>query len=87
MNERIRELSKQAGITTNLDTDYFEKDYNKWVDYYSEKFAELIASDIVGAIRGLQLSAQEDGMLNVASTCDTIAGLIEIDYGVKNEKD
>jgi hypothetical protein len=42
MNERIRELAEQAGITTNLDTDYFEKDINKWVDYYSEKFAELI---------------------------------------------
>jgi len=42
MNERIRELAEQAGITTNLDTEYFEKDVNKWVDYYSEKFAELI---------------------------------------------
>jgi hypothetical protein len=42
MNKRILELAEQAGITTNLDTDYFEKDINKWVDYYSEKFAELI---------------------------------------------
>jgi hypothetical protein len=42
MNERIRELSEQAGITTNIDTDYFEKDMNKWVDYYSQKFAELL---------------------------------------------
>ena len=42
MNERIRELVEQAGITTNLDTDYFERDINKWIDYYSEKFAELI---------------------------------------------
>ncbi len=45
MNERIRELAEQAGITTNLDTDYFEKDINKWVDYYSEKFAELIVKE------------------------------------------
>lgn len=42
MNERIKELAGQAGITTNLDTDYFEKDMNKWVDYFSEKFAALI---------------------------------------------
>ena len=42
MNERIKELAEQAGITTNLDTDFFEKDMNKWVDYFSEKFAELI---------------------------------------------
>ncbi len=45
MNERIRELAEQGGITTNLDTDYFEKDINKWVDYYSEKFAELIVRE------------------------------------------
>ena len=45
MNERIRELAEQAGITTNLDTDYYEKDMNKWVDYFSEKFAELIVRE------------------------------------------
>ena len=50
MNERIRELAEQAGITTNLDTDYFEKDINKWVDYYSEKFAELIAQDCIDIV-------------------------------------
>jgi hypothetical protein len=50
MNERIRELAEQAGITTNLDTDYFEKDMNKWVDYYSEKFAELIVAECAGLV-------------------------------------
>ena len=45
MNKRIKELAEQAGITTNLDTDYFEKDMNQWVDYYSEKFAELIIAE------------------------------------------
>ena len=45
MNERIKELVRQAGITTNLDTDFFEKDPNKWVDYFSEKFAELIVKE------------------------------------------
>ena len=45
MNERIKLLAEQAGITTNLDTDYFEKDINKWIDYYSEKFAELIVRE------------------------------------------
>ena len=46
MNERINELAEQAGITTNLDTDYYEKDMNKWVDYFSEKFAELLLKDV-----------------------------------------
>ena len=45
MNPRIKGLAEQAGITTNLDTDFFEKDPNKWVDYYSEKFAELIVKE------------------------------------------
>ena len=45
MNERIKELAEQAGITTNLDTDFFEKDPNKWIDYFSEKFAELIVRE------------------------------------------
>lgn len=47
MNERIRELAEQTGITTNIDTDYFERDMNKWVDYFSEKFAELIVGECV----------------------------------------
>jgi hypothetical protein len=45
MNPRIQQLAEQAGITTNLDTDYFERDMNRWVDYYSEKFAELIVRE------------------------------------------
>jgi uncharacterized membrane-anchored protein YjiN (DUF445 family) len=51
MNERIKELAEQAGITTNLDTDYFEKDFNKWLDYYSEKFAKLIIQECANYIR------------------------------------
>jgi hypothetical protein len=47
MNERIRELAEQAGISTNIDTDYYEKDMNKWVDYFSEKFAKLIIRECV----------------------------------------
>ena len=50
MNERIRELAEQAGITTNIDTNYFEKDMNKWVDYFSEKFAELIVRECIDKI-------------------------------------
>ena len=50
MNQRIQELAEQAGITTNLDTDYFEKDMNKWVDYFSEKFAELIVRECAGIV-------------------------------------
>jgi len=47
MNDRIRELAEQAGITTNIDTDYFQRDMNNWVDYFSEKFAELIVQECI----------------------------------------
>ena len=60
MNERIRELAEQAGITTNLDTDYYEKDMNKWVDYFTEKFAELIIRECAELCDGFQ--AREVGM-------------------------
>jgi hypothetical protein len=53
MNERIKELAEQAGITTNLDTDFFETNPNKWVDYYSEKFAELIVRECAQLVLGL----------------------------------
>ena len=73
MNERLKELMIQA--------DYPAPE----LALRAHRLAELIISDIVGAIRGLQIDAQEDGMLNIASTCDTIAVLLEQDYGVKNE--
>jgi hypothetical protein len=50
MNERIRLLAEQAGITTNLDTDYHEQDMNKWVDYFSEKLAELIVKECIETV-------------------------------------
>jgi len=78
MNERIRQFE----LESHIDVYALGKDRAKW-ESVLQKFAELIVSDIVGAIRGLQLSAQEDGMLNVAATCDTLAELIEIDYGIK----
>ena len=47
MNERIGQLVEQAGIITNLDTNFFEKDPNKWIDYFAEKFAELIIKESI----------------------------------------
>ena len=56
MNERIKLLAEQAGITTNLDTDYYEKDMNKWVDYFSEKFAELIVQECAEQVKNLRVN-------------------------------
>ena len=50
MNERIRLLAEHAGIATNLDTDYFERDITKWVNYYSEKFSKLLLDEFIEAL-------------------------------------
>lgn len=50
MNPLIQELATLAGLTTNLDTDFFDKDINRWLDYYSEKFAELIVKECLDKI-------------------------------------
>jgi len=69
VNERIKELALQAGITTNLDTDYFEKDINKWLDYYSEKFAELIVQECIDYCSD--------------NLSKTVGGALKIHFGVK----
>jgi hypothetical protein len=45
MNKLIQELSLQAGIAANLSADVVERDKNKWIDLYSEKFAQLIVKE------------------------------------------
>jgi hypothetical protein len=75
MNERIKELAEQAGITTNLDTDFFEKDPNKWVDYYSEKFAELIIQECAALAR--------NHLLNEADRSYMIHKKIKEHFGVE----
>ena len=78
MNERIKELAKEAGITTNLDTDFYNKDSNKWVDYFSEKFAELIIQECVAiANKYDEPKLSGPGMI--------IAGQIESHFGIDDE--
>lgn len=47
MNRKIKELAIEAGITTNIDTDYFEGDMNLWIDRYSEIFANLLLKECI----------------------------------------
>ena len=80
MNERIQELAKQAGITTNIDTDYFEKDMNKWVDYFSEKFAELIVEECI-VIMNREIDEEESKEKN--RTISDMMDLLEKHFGVE----
>jgi len=50
MNKLIQELSLQAGIAANLSADVVERDKNKWIDLYSEKFARLIVQECIDII-------------------------------------
>jgi hypothetical protein len=83
MNDRIKELAEQAGITTNLDTDYFEKDINKWVDYYSEKFAELIVLECMDVFGKDLPEPGIDGRMT--DVIDRICNVAE-HFGVDNER-
>jgi len=47
MNQRIQILAKQAGISTNHDIGLLISDPDKWVNHFSEKFAELIVQECV----------------------------------------
>lgn len=94
MNERIRELAEQAGITTNLDTDFYEKDMNKWIDYFSEKFAELIIAECKQAslneiVRDSDIDAHSDPLLreylkgNNGGVVDSIVAIQQHFFGVE----
>lgn len=94
MNERIRELAEQAGITTNLDTDFYEKDMNKWIDYFSEKFAELIIAEckqvsLNEIVRDSDIDAHSDPLLreylkgNNGGVVDSIVAIQQHFFGVE----
>lgn len=96
MTELVKELAKQAGITTNLDTDYFVNDPDsslktlsnagKWVDYFSEKFAKLIVAECISTIENAENGYQdyrnqiEDGMRNHC------IDLLKHKFGIDHEK-
>jgi hypothetical protein len=75
----IKELSEIAGITTNIETDHFEKDPNKWMDYYSVKFAELIVQECVSVC----LKNQFTGTLLYNDGALSSAELIKSHFGVE----
>ena len=51
MNERIKELAEQAKAYANESTKDFTGDEPVvWMDYYTEKFAELIVEKCAGII-------------------------------------
>ena len=81
MNERLKQLAEQAGITTNIDTNYFEKDMNKWVDYFSEKFAELIVRECADIC--MEMAAKCAGLPGDGALAKDCADWIKKDFGVE----
>ena len=70
MNIRIHQLAKQASLIINQDVVAFEKDPNTWVNYFSEKFAELIVKECIKCINktdsNLVFTAQSAGIVTAA---------------------
>ena len=91
MNKLIQELSLQAGIAANLNADVVERDKNKWIDLYSEKFARLIVQECLVELQYTVLDTQElrrdkstdyqvgweDGMFDAGETIKYIFGVEE----------
>jgi hypothetical protein len=90
MNDRIRQLAEQAGITTNLDTDFYERDMNKWVDYFSEKFAQLIVQECINEIAYIGKANEvfgdrtdRGGLNHILWTTETAIEKIKQHFGVE----
>jgi len=80
MNERIRELAKEA-------LDYAEKNQSAevpqhWFKLYNEKFAELIVKECMNRVRSRQQFAGEDQQ-NVTQAFDLLVYDLESHFGVE----
>jgi hypothetical protein len=54
MNERIKELAEHAKTYANQCTRDIDGDISwHWMDYYTEKFAELIIRECIGVVENL----------------------------------
>jgi hypothetical protein len=63
MNERIRSLAEQAKAYANQCTKDIDGDVSwHWMDYYTEKFAELIVRKCVAQIRPMWNQVKEVGV-------------------------
>ena len=74
MNERIKELYKQAGLTMNNPLAY-----EQWYLDSLEKFAELIVAECVGEIHG----ADVGDLKGKSYYLDKVAEHIEKHFGVE----
>ena len=57
MNDRIKELGEQAGITINFDTEYYELNQK-----FMQKFAELILGE---CMTNLYLNGYDDAVMQI----------------------
>ena len=87
MNERIKELVKQAGghfSTHNLMSNPVQhrESIELW-DKNIEKFAELIVKDITASLREIAKHQEVTGSESVSYSLRQIAGGVELQYGIK----
>lgn len=61
MNNNIKNLIDQAGISVNIETDHYQKAIDKWIDCFAEKLALLMVEECELIINNLIDKAQEPG--------------------------
>lgn len=83
MNERIRELAEQAGMSDDKFGMYFAKDKHDEDGVDLEKFAELIIKKCISQIALIGISNFENE--DISWTVETAIDKIQEHFGVKNE--
>lgn len=87
MNERIRELAKQAGMSDDKFGMFFAEDKHNEDGVDLEKFAELIVRECANKLRetDYELAFVEDGMCDpsISDAMLVAASDIEEHFGVK----
>jgi len=86
MNERIRELARQAREYANSKEPY-EKIKNKaWIDVYDEKFAELIVRECIDTIVRDTANYPGEGMMAYYQGVQDAGKSIKQHFGVEERK-
>jgi hypothetical protein len=81
MNERIKELSKEAGLVA--DATYAKAPDAIWLKEYNKKFAELIVGECLKIAKNREDELESAGLLEESNAVGIVAYRISRQFGVK----
>ena len=80
MNEKIKQLCEQAkAYATESTKDFTGDEPVVWMDYYTEKFAQLIVRECIGVVEGGRFLHEQAPTAIFAREC---SGAIKLHFGV-----